>query len=157
MEENRKTVRLEEMLPAITAKIEQGGEVVIPVTGVSMKPALKPGRDYAVLIKAPEHLKKNDIAFYRRENGQFVLHRVVGEDENGYVFCGDNQRVKEYGIKHSQIIAVLTAVERDGKRISADSKEFSFYGPLKNEIYFVRKLKVRLSKGLRKLTHGKKD
>jgi hypothetical protein len=71
------------MLPIITEKISSGGEVSIPITGKSMYPTLKQGRDYAVLKKAPEHLEKGDIPFYRRENGCFVLHRVVGEDENG--------------------------------------------------------------------------
>ncbi len=157
MEENKKTVRLEEMLPVLLEKIEQGGEVVIPVTGVSMKPMLVPGRDYAVLKKAPEKLKKYDIPFYRRENGQFVLHRIVGEDENGYILIGDNQREKEYSVKRSQIIAVLTAVEREGERIPVEKMKLRLYGPLRNEIHFLRALKIRTARRLRKNKNGKKD
>ena len=157
MEESRKSVRLEEMLPVIKTKIEQGGEVVIPVTGVSMRPTLKAGRDYAVLKKAPEKLKKNDIPFYRRPDGSFVLHRVVGEDENGYILQGDNQNVKEYGVKHSQVIAILTAVERDGVRIPAESLKFSLLGVFRKEIYIIRKTKVKIQKHLRKTANGKKD
>ena len=155
--EDKKTVRLEEMLPAIVSKIEQGGDVVIPVTGVSMKPTLKAGRDFAVLKKAPEKLKKNDIPFYRREDGSFVLHRIVGEDENGYILQGDNQNVKEYGVRHSQVIAVLTAVERDGARIPVTSPKLSLLGTFRNEIYLLRKTKVRIQKRLGKSSNGKKD
>ena len=157
MDREVKKVKLSEMLPLITEKISSGGEVSIPVTGRSMYPTLQSGRDYAVLEKAPEKLKKGDIPLYRRENGQFVLHRIVGEDENGYILCGDNQTEKEYGVKHSQVIAVLTAVERDGKRIAIDSPEFFVDNKFHRQIHFVRKSGSKIKRVLKKKDNGKKD
>jgi phage repressor protein C with HTH and peptisase S24 domain len=157
MDKGFKKVRLIEMLPIITEKISSGGEVSIPITGKSMYPTLKQGRDYAVLKKAPEHLEKGDIPFYRRENGCFVLHRVVGEDENGYILCGDNQSEKEFGIKHSQIIAVLTAVERNGKRIPIDSVVLLPENRFHNQVYLVRRIGSRVKRLFRKKENGKKD
>ena len=138
MDKNVKKVTLAQMLPIITEKLSSGGEVSIPVTGTSMYPTLKPGQDYAVLKRAPEHLEKGGIPFYRREDGRFVLHRVIGEDENGYILCGDNQREKEYGIKHSQVIGVLSAVERNGKRISAEKLASMPAGRFHSQIHLVR-------------------
>lgn len=150
MDGSIKKVRLEQMLPIIEEKISSGGEVSIPVTGISMYPTLKQGRDYAVLSKAPEHLKKGDIPFYRRENGSFVLHRIVGENEDGYILCGDNQTEKEYGIKHSQVIAVMTCVERNGERIAADSLTFLPEKYFHREIRFARKVGSKIKRTLRK-------
>ena len=150
MDREVKKVRLSEMLPIITEKISSGGEVSIPITGISMYPTLKQGRDYAVLFKAPEHLKKGDIPFYRRENGQFVLHRVVGEDENGYILCGDNQTEKEYGVKREWIIAILIAVERDGKRIPINSSEFLIDNRFHQQKHFIRQNASRLKRLFRK-------
>ena len=150
MDSQTKKVRLEQMLPIIEEKISSGGEVSIPITGRSMYPTLRSGRDYAVLCKAKEHLEKGDIPLYRRENGQFVLHRVVGEDENGYVLCGDNQNEKEYGIAHSQVIALLCAVERDGKRIPIDSPYFSGNSVFHRQIHFIRKTGSKIKRLFKK-------
>ena len=156
MDSQTKKVRLEQMLPIIEEKISSGGEVSIPVTGRSMYPTLRSGRDYAVLCKADGHLKKGDIPFYRRNNGQFVLHRIVGEDENGYILCGDNQTEKEYGVKHSQVIAVLTAVERDGKRIPINSLYFSGDNNFHRLIHFIRKTGSKIKRLFKKKDNGKK-
>ena len=156
MDSQIKKVNLSEMLPIIEEKISSGGEVSIPVTGKSMYPTLQQGRDYAVLYKAGEHLNKGDIPFYRRENGQFVLHRIVGEDENGYILCGDNQTEKEYGITHSQIIAVLTGVERDGKRIPINSPYFFKDNKFHTQIHFIRRVSSKVKKVIKKKTNGKK-
>ena len=126
------------MLPVIEEKLKSGGEVLIPITGSSMMPMLKSGRDYAVLKSAPKKLNVNDIPLYRRTDGHFVLHRVIGEDENGYIMRGDNQSVKEYGIKDEQIIGVLASVERNGKRISADSLRFKPNITFQKQILFIR-------------------
>ena len=157
MNGDKKKVRLEDMLPVIVQKLESGGEVTIPVTGTSMNPMLLQGRDYAVLRSAPGHLNKNDIPFYRRDNGQFVLHRVVGEDENGYIMRGDNQTVNEYGVRHGQIIGILVAVERDGKRIPVESIKFMPNNSFHTQINFFRRAKAGVKKRIGKAFHGKKE
>jgi len=157
MENSSKKVRLSEMLPIINEKISSGGEVSIPVTGRSMYPTLRQGSDYAVLRKAGDRLEKGDIPFYRRENGAFVLHRIVGEDENGYILCGDNQNEKEFGIKHSQVIAVLVAIERDGKRIPIDSLKLLSDNKFHSQIHFIRKTGSKIKRLFRKKNDGKKD
>ena len=65
-----------ELLPIIDQKLKDGGKVSFTPYGISMMPLLFPGRD-SVTIETPKRdLRKNDIVFYRRKNGQFVLHRV---------------------------------------------------------------------------------
>lgn len=122
-----KGVRLETMLPLIQEKLQSGGSVTFKPRGVSMRPLIRQGKDSVTVSLAVHPPKKDDVVFYRRPDGQFVLHRIVGENEAGYILCGDNQREKEYGIKADRIIGVLTAVIRSGKAMSCDSGKYSFY------------------------------
>ena len=85
-----------------------------------MLPTIKEGRDKVTLSPAPEKLKRGDIVFYKRDNGQFVLHRVVSA-RRGYVFCGDSQFSLERGIKKEQIIAICSHINRGGKDIYSGS------------------------------------
>lgn len=121
-----KKISLEELYPIIKEKLEQGGTVEIPVTGTSMLPLLVQGRDSVVIASASE-VKINDIIFYRRNDGHFVLHRVVGTDDKGYILCGDNQWVKEYGITDDNIIGVVVELKVDGKVFCTDDKEYIKY------------------------------
>ena len=83
-------LKLQDIWPVIEEKLNSGAEVTINPGGISMKPLVIPKRDSVILKKPPETLKKYDVALYRRKSGQFVLHRVVGIEADGYVMCGDN-------------------------------------------------------------------
>lgn len=135
---NKKTISLDEIYPVIKEKIENGGTVQIPITGTSMLPLLVWGRDSALLCKC-ERAQKGDIIFYRRDDGHFVLHRIIGKDENGYILCGDNQWVKEYGIEDRHIIGVVNSITRNGKKIGVDNKAYRFYNKLWMAVLPIRK------------------
>lgn len=121
--ENKKRISLDEIYPAIKETLENGGTVELPITGTSMFPLLKAGRD-TVIIKADNSYNVGDIIFYRRDDGHFVLHRIVGTDENGYVLCGDNQVALEQNITKKHIIAKVIEIHRDGKTIPSDDPKY---------------------------------
>lgn len=123
---NKKKISLQEIYPIIKEKLQSGGTVQLPITGTSMNPLLYWGRDSVELTKC-ENAKKYDIIFYRRDNGQFVLHRVVGKNKDGYILCGDNQVKKEYGIQDKHIIAVVKSITRNGKTFSVDKSIYMLY------------------------------
>lgn len=122
----KKKISLDEIYPVIKEKIENGGTVQLPITGTSMNPLLYWGRDTVELIKC-ENPQKYDIIFYRRDDGAFVLHRIVGKNENGFILCGDNQVQKEYGITDKHIIAVVKSITRKGKTFNVDKFSYKFY------------------------------
>ncbi len=101
--------------PLMLECLAGGTDVVIPITGTSMLPLLRAGIDRVQLTAPPEKLKKGDIPLYRRQNGQFVLHRVVKVTEKGYTMVGDNQTLLEPGIGHSQVLAVTKGIYRKGR------------------------------------------
>ncbi len=91
-----------------------------------MLPMLRQGIDSVELSKAPPKLKKYDIPLYRRNNGQYVLHRIVDVGET-YTCIGDAQFIKECGIRDDQIIAVVTSFNRGKRCYSVTSPVYRIY------------------------------
>ncbi len=107
--------------------IEENGYFIATPVGTSMWPLLRNRRDTVYLIKYNGELKKYDIPIYIRTTGEQVMHRCMGKDNNGYIMCGDNQSVKEYGIKDEQIIAVAKGIYRDEKYIPCTNVLYRFF------------------------------
>ena len=113
-------------MPLIEERLSAGQRVKLSPRGISMLPMSRQGKDSVYLSSPPEKLKKFDIPLYRREDGSFVLHRVVKVGET-YTCIGDNQFRTEKGIEHSSVIAVVTAFEREGKYYSVLGKGYRLY------------------------------
>ena len=95
--------------------IARDGRLIYTNRGDSMMPLIKQGRDLLVISRKPKNrLKKYDVPLYKRDSGQYVLHRILKVRKRDYVICGDNRWKKEYGITDRHIIGVLTAVIRNG-------------------------------------------
>ena len=92
-----------------------------------MEPMLKQGRDSVELGKA-ENIAVGDVVLYKRDSGQFVLHRIVGKCRKTYVMCGDHQgRAIEHGIRPDQILFKLVGFYTDKEYHSVDEKEYREY------------------------------
>ena len=98
--------------------LEKEGRLIYSNVGDSMRPLIRQGRDLLVIERPSGRLKKYDVPLYRRDSGQYVLHRVVQVRENDYVLRGDNRLHRETGITDRHVVGVLTAVIRDGKELS---------------------------------------
>lgn len=147
----KKTVRLSELLPIIEETLASGGTVKLPITGTSMLPLLRAGRDTVTLSPVTGDLQKFDIPFYRRRDGAFVLHRIVTcAEDNTYTLCGDNQWVLEKDIRAEQIIGVVSAITRNGKTFSVNSKKYKRYVRIWHRLLPVRKYIVKLRGKLQK-------
>lgn len=151
MAEIRENVGYEKIMPLIVSQLESGGTVCIKPYGTSMLPLIRQGKDEVVLEKHTQKAKRYDILFYRRKNGQFVLHRVVKFDKNGgYIIRGDHQFEYEYGITDDDVIAVVKEIRRDGKCIRRGSLLFfkwATWGAFSfRMMHYLRKIKHRLIK-----------
>lgn len=107
------------------------GKLVYTNVGTSMMPLLRQHHDLLIITPKPkERLKMWDVPLYRRDNGQYVMHRVLWVRKNDYILCGDNQWHLETGIQDRHIIGVLEARSRDGKllpvRATAEHPEVPF-------------------------------
>ena len=98
-------------------EISHTGKLIYTNVGDSMMPLIRQNRDLLIIEKVSGRLKKYDVPLYKRDSGQYVLHRIIKVYKDDYVICGDNRWQKEYGITDHHIIGVLTGVIRNGKTI----------------------------------------
>ena len=123
---SEKSVQLEELMPLIREALSSGGSVRLSPRGTSMLPMLRQGVDQVVLSPVNGRLQRFDLPLYQRENGQYVLHRIVAAGET-YICVGDNQFDLEHGIRQDQLIAVVTSFFRAEKEISVTSFGYRCY------------------------------
>lgn len=108
--------------------LQNGGEVIFTITGSSMLPLLHHRRDRVCLVKAgAKTLKKYDMPLFIRENGKYILHRIVAVKTDGLVIVGDNQHLKEYPVFPSQVLGVVKGFWRNGKYIPCDHFWYRVY------------------------------
>lgn len=129
---------LKDLLPHIQKKLAAGEDIWIKPGGVSMLPMLHPDRDLVKLSPLPTKLKKFDLPLYRRDNGQFVLHRIIQVGET-YTCIGDNQYVKETGVRQDQMIALVSAFVRKGREYSVLAPMYRLYCRVWSGTRFVRR------------------
>ncbi len=120
-------------------ELEQKGKLIYTNVGDSMLPLIRQRRDLVIIEKRPEgRCKKYDVVFYRRPDGKHVLHRIVKVRKHDYVICGDNRRVREFGVPDEWIIGVLTGVVRDGKQINVTDRKYRLYAHLWCDFFWIR-------------------
>ena len=107
--------------------LEEVTAVPLVVSGSSMTPFLAPGRDSVYLSAISEALRPGDVVLYRRDNGRYVLHRILRVNGDSYTMVGDAQTVPEPGIRREQILAIVTAVRRKGKLLQKGSFRWAFF------------------------------
>ncbi len=137
-----KTVNMsmETLSPLISDCVESGSEVILTVTGNSMRPFIKDKRDQVILIKADaKNLKVDDVPLYKRRNGKYVLHRIVKKENGSYTMLGDAQVRLEPGIEPDQIVAVAKGFIRKDKTYLCDSAEYKRYVSFWNKMMPLRK------------------
>lgn len=99
--------------PLMEEILAQGNSVEITVTGNSMRPLLLHKVSRVRLAPVGE-LNRGDVPLYRRDNGVFVLHRIVSLDGETLTCCGDNQWHLEPNLRPDQVLAVMTDFSRRG-------------------------------------------
>lgn len=131
-------------------EIEKSGKIIYTNVGDSMMPFIRQGRDVLVISRAEGRLKLYDVPLYKRDSGQYVLHRILKVRENDYVICGDNRWNREYGITDRHIIGVLTGVIRNGKEIRVTDRKYRIYGHLWCDFFPVRAFIIRIRQFLKR-------
>lgn len=139
MEPVKRTVDTQSYMSVLRELAESGETVCLTITGSSMVPFLVHGRDSIRFIKPKEPLKRGDMAFFVRKNGQYVMHRIVRRDKLGKYFAvGDAQTEIEGPIDENAVFGLVTDACRKGKWIKKGDFWWDFFaGP------WLRVIKIR--------------
>ena len=126
MHQTEVLVHMEELMPLIQESLSAGKSVRFSPKGTSMLPMLRQGIDCVVLSPISDKLKKYDLPLYQRENGKYVLHRIIRVGDT-YTCIGDNQFQKEPGIRQDQLLALVTGFYRGENYHSVNEPAYRFY------------------------------
>lgn len=137
-------------------QLAKNGKLIYTNKGDSMMPLIRQDRDLLVIKPVHGRLKKYDVPLYKRDSGQYVLHRILTVRKNDYVICGDNRWIKEYGIRDRHIIGVLSAVIRDGKEVSVNDMKYKLYVHLWCDFFPIRAFIVHVVNKLKRMARKKK-
>ena len=113
----------------IERSIKELGDAVVPITGTSMLPLLKEGRDLVELEScSQERLKKGNVVLYKKNDGTLVLHRII-KTENGEFFTvlGDHQFKNAERVNNNQIIAVACGFFIKGRYVNEKTRWYRLY------------------------------
>ena len=134
------------MIPVIEAALHNGKPVEMTVTGNSMKPLLK-DRVSSVKLTKPDNLKKGDVVLFLRNDGHYVLHRIINIHEDLYDIVGDNQLVPDKNIPKEKIIARVASYSRNGKDWKKQDRLYRIILPLIKTARRGKRKLVRIIKG----------
>lgn len=140
-----KEFSLRDVFPLIEEQLNAGGSATFRIHGTSMLPFLSDMRDSVTVVAPTRRIRKHDIVFYRRSNGDFILHRVVGR-KKGLLLCrGDNQFDSEL-VHTDRVVAVVSEYERNGKRKSVSSLTHRIYSLYWVNSALLRRLLTKIRK-----------
>ena len=118
------------LMPEYEALLRDGAELPLVISGESMLPFLRPGRDTVFLKQPDAPLQRGEIAFYRRIDGTYILHRVFRAEPGKYWFLGDAQTRVEGPLPAQCVFAHVTAVRRGKRLIQPENLLWRFFaGP----------------------------
>lgn len=125
--ERLNVVSPEAVMEPLLSLLAETDAVPLVVSGSSMTPFLAPGRDTVYLSAISAPLSRGDMVLYRRDNGRYVLHRIMRVEGESYTMIGDAQHIPEPGIRREQILALVTAVRRKEKLLQKGSFWWVFF------------------------------
>lgn len=140
-------IPMEELVKIIRLQLETAGRANLTVTGCSMLPMLRQYRDSVTLAPISDQLKPGDIALFQREDGRYVLHRVISLTPEGYRFCGDNQATPET-VTQQQLVARVVRYHKKGKERTLNGLGYRLYRWSRVRLFFMRKYYIALRRKL---------
>lgn len=120
-------VNIHEYMPILIDILKEGQDVNLLITGHSMSPFLRHKRDTIIISKPDGHFYRGQMVFYRRDNGQYVMHRIHHIKKDCLYMIGDHQVLIEGPITKQQVFGVIHKVIRKGKLITKGDFWWDFF------------------------------
>ena len=144
------------MSERIEEVLRETGVYVSTTSGRSMYPMLRDRRDRVVIKVVTEHpLRKYDLPLYKREDGAYVLHRILKVKDGYYIIRGDNTFAPER-VPFSAVLGCVSEFYRGDRHVDANARSYRFYAAFWHFLYPVRVLYRKMRRGMRRLLGKKK-
>ena len=140
------------------------GRIIQTTVGYSMEPLLHNRRSLVTVERLSAPPKIHDVVLYRRETGEYVLHRIIRIRGDRYRIRGDNCNWSET-VPKSRLLGVMTAFSPDGgDMIPVTDKAYQAYVrkhcrqlSLRNGILWLKRLPGRCVRKAKKIFHRVKE
>lgn len=114
-----------ELFPAIQEMLDMGFEVEFTVTGNSMWPLLRHGRDTVILkSRKSKKLKVGDIVLMKVGEGRYLLHRITSVRDNAIQTTGDGNCFRDGWFSQDCVIGYAVRVKRKGEELFLDERKW---------------------------------
>jgi len=104
-----------------------------------MWPLIREGIDTVEVRPAGSLLKKGDVILYRAADDKYVLHRIVGLEDDCYMTLGDNTVVPEL-VPKDRVAGIMTGLWRGERQVKLDSVQYRLYIILRLRLPFLFKI-----------------
>ncbi len=108
------------------ALLRAGQTVALTTRGASMRPLFRADDTTVVVEPIRQPLHRGDLPLYLRCDGKYVIHRIVGIGNGGYLTLGDNSYMLER-VMPQQVVGVVTQFCRGGKCLSVADRRYKTY------------------------------
>lgn len=103
--------------------LEQSGVLSFVPNGNSMWPFIKNRSQTVIIKKSTGVFKSKDVVFFRREDGSFVLHRVMQVFPEYIIVKGDSQ-INPEKVDVNNVFGVLDGFYKGKKYIPVTDKKY---------------------------------
>lgn len=140
METEKRFISSEILFSAIAEQLAEHRRAAFTVTGMSMWPFLCHGRDQVVVESCqPDSLRRGDIVLLQTHLGNYLLHRITMITSDGFVTTGDGNYLRDGEFPFSCVMAKVTCLIRNGKRIVCSGWKWKFVSWLWMLLFPIRK------------------
>lgn len=136
-------------MTTLKQQLDASGLLVHTNKGTSMMPLLRENRDLMVIRKrGAGRFHKYDAVLFVRDNGDYVLHRILRVNPDSYWIAGDNC-VSGETVREEQVIGILTEIVRDGRTINVTDKGYRLFVRVWCALFPLRSFRLRCGGWLR--------
>lgn len=130
-------------MTTLAQQLDTAGVIVHINKGTSMMPLLRENRDLMVIRKrGAGRFHKYDAVLFLRDNGEYVLHRILRVNPDSYWIVGDNCASGET-VREEQVLGILTEILRDGRTIRVTDKGYRIFVRIWCALFPLRSLWIR--------------
>ena len=137
--------------------LNESGVLSFVPSGNSMWPFIKNRKQTVIVKKSDGTFKENDVVFFCREDGSFVLHRVMQVFPDYLIVRGDSQ-INPEKVQIEKVFGILDGFYKGKKYIAVTDKKYqkkvvrwrknSFVTRLRKKLFsFRNRVKNHLKRG----------